>query len=61
VKIGQLLWLHMFLGLLLIRPVALKLASTGYRFVRYYTANPRYHPKGPRCRCCAPWGRSSSC
>jgi len=46
-KIGQLLWLHMFLGLLLIGPVALKLASTGYRFVRYYTANPRYHAKGP--------------
>jgi hypothetical protein len=47
VRIGQLLWLHMFLGLLLIGPVALKLASTGYRFVRYYTANPRYHAKGP--------------
>jgi hypothetical protein len=47
VKIGQLLWLHMFLGLLLIGPVALKLASTGYRFVRYYSENPRYHAKGP--------------
>ena len=46
-RIGQLLWLHLFLGLLLIGPVALKLASTGYRFVRYYTANPRYHAKGP--------------
>jgi hypothetical protein len=47
VRIGQLLWLHLFLGLLLIGPVALKLASTGYRFVRYYTANPRYDAKGP--------------
>jgi len=47
VRIGQLLWLHLFLGLLLIGPVALKMASTGYRFVRYYTANPRYHAKGP--------------
>jgi hypothetical protein len=47
VRIGQLLWLHLFLGLLLIGPVALKLASTGYRFVRYYTANPRYQAKGP--------------
>ena len=47
VRNGQLLWLHLFLGLLLIGPVALKLASTGYRFVRYYTANPRYHAKGP--------------
>jgi len=36
----------MFLGLLLIPPVALKMASTGYRFVRYYTANPRYRSKG---------------
>ena len=31
IRIGQLLWLHLFLGLLLIGPVALKLASTGYR------------------------------
>jgi hypothetical protein len=47
VRIGQLLWLHLFLGLLLIGPVTLKLASTGYRFVRYYTADPRYRAKGP--------------
>lgn len=47
VRIGQLLWLHLFLGLLLIGPVALKLASTGYRVVRYYTDDPRYHAKGP--------------
>jgi hypothetical protein len=37
----------MFLGLLLIPPVALKMASTGYRFVRYYTSNPTYRRKGP--------------
>lgn len=47
VRIGQLLWLHLFLGLLLLGPVMLKLLSTGYRFVRYYTANPRYRRKGP--------------
>jgi hypothetical protein len=47
VRIGQLLWLHLFLGLVLIGPVALKLGSTGYRMVGYYTANPRYHAKGP--------------
>jgi hypothetical protein len=47
VFIGQLMWLHLFLGLLLIGPVALKLASTGYRFARYYTANPPYRRKGP--------------
>ena len=46
-RIGQLLWVHLFLGLLLIGPVALKLASTGYRFVRYYTHEPRYRRKGP--------------
>jgi hypothetical protein len=38
---------HMFLGILLLGPVAVKLASTGYRFVRYYTHEPRYVRKGP--------------
>ena len=38
---------HMFIGLVLIGPVALKLASTGYRFVRYYTGAPVYVAKGP--------------
>lgn len=47
IRIGQLTWLHMFLGLLLIGPITLKLASTGYRFVRYYTAAPAYRRKGP--------------
>jgi hypothetical protein len=47
VRNRQLLWLHLFLGMLLIGPVLLKLASTGYRFVRYYTANPDYRRKGP--------------
>jgi hypothetical protein len=47
VRIGQLLWLHLFLGVLLVGPVALKLGSTGYRFTRYYTANPAYRRKGP--------------
>jgi hypothetical protein len=46
-RIGQLLWIHLFVGLLLIGPVALKLASTGYRFMRYYTREPRYRRKGP--------------
>ena len=47
VWIGRLLWLHLFLGLLLIGPVVLKLLSTGYRFVRYYTASIAYRRKGP--------------
>jgi hypothetical protein len=46
-RIGQLMWLHLFLGLVLIGPVALKLASTGYRFARYYTHDPGYRRKGP--------------
>jgi len=46
-RIRPLLSEHMFLGLLLIGPVALKMASTGYRFVRYYTSNPTYRRKGP--------------
>jgi hypothetical protein len=46
-RIGQLLWLHLFVGMLLIGPVLLKMTSTGYRFVRYYTSNPAYRRKGP--------------
>ena len=38
---------HLFLGLLLIPPIALKLASTGWRFARYYTRNTEYRLKGP--------------
>jgi hypothetical protein len=47
VRIGQLLDVHMFIGMLLLGPVVLKMASTGYRFVRYYTHNPAYVRKGP--------------
>jgi hypothetical protein len=39
--------LHLFLGLLLLPPVALKLASTGWRFARYYTRNEHYVLAGP--------------
>jgi hypothetical protein len=38
---------HIFLGLLLLPPVALKLASTGWRFIRYYTRNKLYRREGP--------------
>ncbi len=38
---------HMFIGLVLIPPIVLKLGSTGYRFVRYYSGAPRYRAKGP--------------
>jgi hypothetical protein len=42
-----LLSLHVFLGMLLIPPVALKLASTGYRFGRYYARDAAYRLEGP--------------
>lgn len=38
---------HIFLGLLLIPPVALKLTSTGWRFFRYYTNSTPYRLEGP--------------
>jgi hypothetical protein len=38
---------HIFLGLLLIPPVALKLASTGWKFLRYYTNSKPYRVAGP--------------
>lgn len=44
---SQLIWVHLFVGLLLIGPVVLKMASTGYRFARYYTRNSAYRLKGP--------------
>ena len=47
VFIGQLIALHLFLGLLLIGPVLMKLASTGYRFIRYYARNAGYRLRGP--------------
>ncbi len=47
VFIGKWLGPHMFIGLLLIPPVALKLGSTGWRFVRYYTHDGPYVRKGP--------------
>ena len=36
-----------FIGLLLIPPVAMKLATTVYRFARYYSGSPPYVLKGP--------------
>jgi len=47
ISIHPLLWVHLFVGMALIAPVALKMASTGYRFTRYYTHDPAYHRNGP--------------
>jgi hypothetical protein len=44
--LGPMLPVHVFVGLMLIPPVALKLASTGYRFVRYYARSPSYRARG---------------
>jgi hypothetical protein len=38
---------HVFVGMLLVPPVALKLGSTGYRFARYYLGDPAYRRAGP--------------
>jgi hypothetical protein len=38
---------HIFRGLPLLPVVALKLAATGWRFVRYYTRNLAYRRRGP--------------
>jgi hypothetical protein len=46
-QVHRLLWLHFALGLLLIGPVTLKICSTCYRFIRYYTGAAAYVRKGP--------------
>jgi hypothetical protein len=38
---------HVFVGMLLIPPVALKVGSTGWRFARYYRGRDEYVRKGP--------------
>ncbi|MGN6169048.1 MAG: hypothetical protein ACTHQQ_12895 [Solirubrobacteraceae bacterium] len=45
-RVRQLISVHLFVGLVLIGPVALKMASTGYRFVRYYAGSDSYREKG---------------
>ncbi len=44
--IGRLVTFHIFIGLLLIGPVCLKIASTGYRFARYHSGTPAYRREG---------------
>ncbi len=46
-SVRQFITLHVYLGVLLVGPVLLKTASTGYRFVRYYTQAQPYLDKGP--------------
>jgi len=46
-RLGSLLTVHAFVGMLLIPIVALKLASTGWRMLRYYLGADEYTRHGP--------------
>jgi hypothetical protein len=46
-SLSSYLSLHMFLGFLLLPPVALKLGSTGWRFLHYYAGSQPYRLGGP--------------
>jgi hypothetical protein len=41
-----LLSVHLFVGMLLVPPVALKLGTVGYRFARYYAGSGPYRRRG---------------
>ena len=47
ISIRPLVSAHVFIGMLLLPPVALKLATTGYRFARYYAGSRTYREAGP--------------
>ncbi len=47
VSVRSLLTLHVFIGMLLVPPVLVKLASTFWRFAKYYTGSREYREKGP--------------
>lgn len=53
ISVRHLLPEHLFLGLLLLPPLGLKMASTGWRFLRYYTGDKQYRAAGPP----VPWMR----
>jgi len=46
-RVGSLISMHVFVGMLLVPFVVVKIASTGYRFVRYYGGRAAYTDKGP--------------
>ncbi|MHB8681841.1 MAG: hypothetical protein ACYDA2_07085 [Acidimicrobiales bacterium] len=46
-RVRPLLAPHVFIGMLLVPPVLLKVATTSYRFARYYRGAPAYRRKGP--------------
>jgi hypothetical protein len=46
-RVQELISIHAFVGMLLVPFVIVKIASTGYRFVRYYRGDAAYAAKGP--------------
>lgn len=46
-NLHALLSVHVLIGVVLAGPLVVKIGSTGYRFVRYYTKSPAYVRKGP--------------
>lgn len=47
VDLHALIPVHIFIGMVLSGPLLIKLFSTGYRFVRYYTGHPAFVQSGP--------------
>ncbi len=47
VSIRSLLTPHIFIGVLLIPPILMKIASTTWRMMKYYAGNHEYRLKGP--------------
>ncbi|HVC38354.1 MAG TPA: hypothetical protein VNH20_00060 [Candidatus Dormibacteraeota bacterium] len=45
-NLGPAIRVHVFVGMMLLPPVALKLASTGYRLIRYYAGAAAYVRRG---------------
>lgn len=46
-RLRSLMDAHVFVGVLLAGPLAVKLGSTFYRFLRYYTGSPAFVHRGP--------------
>ena len=46
-SLRALMTMHIVVGVLLVGPLAVKLASTGYRFTRYYAGSAAYVRRGP--------------
>lgn len=46
-RVGALVVPHIVIGAFLLAPVALKLGTTGYKIVRYYTGSAAYVSEGP--------------